>query len=130
MLNCIFQLFSGVKLFLLLHNPSFVFCWHFLANRLRKTSFSYPWFFKYLKYSVCFSQIQTVKTQELNLLREQNLALNAELQQRRTEQESFLAQRDDLNSQLQVFWYNIVKHSEKCCICIQIIHKNDLTTSW
>ncbi|XDV49469.1 hypothetical protein PO909_018710 [Leuciscus waleckii] len=46
-------------------------------------------------------QIQTVKTQELNLLREQNLALNAELQQRRTEQESFLAQRDDLNSQLQ-----------------------------
>ncbi|XP_050972562.1 GRIP1-associated protein 1 isoform X2 [Labeo rohita] len=46
-------------------------------------------------------QIQTVKTQELNLLREQNLALNAELQQRRTEQESFMAQRDDLNSQLQ-----------------------------
>lgn len=48
-------------------------------------------------------QIQTVKTQELNLLREQSLALNAELQQRRTDQESFLAQRDDLNSQLQVF---------------------------
>ncbi|XP_058640859.1 GRIP1-associated protein 1 isoform X2 [Onychostoma macrolepis] len=46
-------------------------------------------------------QIQTVKTQELNLLREQSLALNAELQQRRTEQESFLAQKDDLNSQLQ-----------------------------
>ncbi|XP_059360128.1 GRIP1-associated protein 1-like [Carassius carassius] len=46
-------------------------------------------------------QIQTVKTQELNLLREQNLALNAELQQRRTDQESFLAQKDDLNSQLQ-----------------------------
>ncbi|XP_056320008.1 GRIP1-associated protein 1 isoform X1 [Danio aesculapii] len=46
-------------------------------------------------------QIQTVKTQELNLLREQSLALNAELQQRRTDQESFLAQRDDLNSQLQ-----------------------------
>ncbi|KAL1270266.1 hypothetical protein QQF64_032555, partial [Cirrhinus molitorella] len=46
-------------------------------------------------------QIQTVKTQELNLLREQSLALNAELQQRRTEQESFMAQRDDLNSQLQ-----------------------------
>uniref|UniRef100_A0A673GH78 GRIP1-associated protein 1-like n=1 Tax=Sinocyclocheilus rhinocerous TaxID=307959 RepID=A0A673GH78_9TELE len=46
-------------------------------------------------------QIQTVKTQEQNLLREQNLALNAELQQRRTEQESFLAQKDDLNSQLQ-----------------------------
>ncbi|KAI7797971.1 GRIP1-associated protein 1, partial [Triplophysa rosa] len=46
-------------------------------------------------------QIQTAKTQELNLLREQNMALNSELQQRRTEQESFLAQRDDLNSQLQ-----------------------------
>ncbi|XP_055023669.2 GRIP1-associated protein 1 isoform X2 [Misgurnus anguillicaudatus] len=46
-------------------------------------------------------QIQTVKTQELNLLREQNMALNSELQQRRGDQESFLAQRDDLNSQLQ-----------------------------
>uniref|UniRef100_A0A668ACX5 GRIP1 associated protein 1 n=1 Tax=Myripristis murdjan TaxID=586833 RepID=A0A668ACX5_9TELE len=46
-------------------------------------------------------QIQTVKTQELNLLREQQGALSAELQQRRTEQESLLAQRDDLNSQLQ-----------------------------
>lgn len=46
-------------------------------------------------------QIQTVKTQELNLLREQNMALNSELQQRRVDQESFLAQRDDLNSQLQ-----------------------------
>ncbi|KAA0714333.1 GRIP1-associated protein 1 [Triplophysa tibetana] len=46
-------------------------------------------------------QIQTVKTQELNLLREQNMALNSELQQKRIEQESFLAQRDDLNSQLQ-----------------------------
>ncbi|XP_030640788.1 GRIP1-associated protein 1 isoform X2 [Chanos chanos] len=46
-------------------------------------------------------QIQTVKTQELNLLREQNMAVNAELQQRRTEQESLLAQRDDLHSQLQ-----------------------------
>nr|XP_023846880.1 GRIP1-associated protein 1 isoform X2 [Salvelinus alpinus] len=46
-------------------------------------------------------QIQTVKTQEMNLLRDQNTALNVELQQKRTEQESFLAQRDDLNSQLQ-----------------------------
>uniref|UniRef100_A0A3P8Y7C8 GRIP1 associated protein 1 n=1 Tax=Esox lucius TaxID=8010 RepID=A0A3P8Y7C8_ESOLU len=46
-------------------------------------------------------QIQTVKTQEMNLLRDQNMALNLELQQRRTDQESFLAQRDDLNSQLQ-----------------------------
>ncbi|XP_062855304.1 GRIP1-associated protein 1 isoform X2 [Trichomycterus rosablanca] len=46
-------------------------------------------------------QIQTTKTQELNLLREQSMALNVELQQRRTEQESLLAQKDDLNSQLQ-----------------------------
>ncbi|XP_076133013.1 GRIP1-associated protein 1 isoform X2 [Alosa pseudoharengus] len=46
-------------------------------------------------------QIQTVKTQEMNLLRDQNMALNAELQQRRTDQESFMAQKDDLNSQLQ-----------------------------
>lgn len=51
---------------------------------------------------VC-DQIQTVKTQEMNLLRDQNMALNAELQQRRTEQESFMAQKDDLNSQLQVY---------------------------
>uniref|UniRef100_A0A674EZU0 GRIP1 associated protein 1 n=1 Tax=Salmo trutta TaxID=8032 RepID=A0A674EZU0_SALTR len=50
---------------------------------------------------VALEQIQTVKTQEMNLLRDQNMALNVELQQRRTEQESFLAQRDDLNSQLQ-----------------------------
>ncbi|XP_035512179.1 GRIP1-associated protein 1 [Morone saxatilis] len=47
-------------------------------------------------------QIQTVKTQEMNLLREQQEALTAELQQRRVEQESLLAQRDDLDSQLQV----------------------------
>uniref|UniRef100_A0A669C6D8 GRIP1 associated protein 1 n=1 Tax=Oreochromis niloticus TaxID=8128 RepID=A0A669C6D8_ORENI len=47
------------------------------------------------------NQIQTVKTQEMNLLREQQEALTAELQQRRTEQENLLAQRDDLNSQLQ-----------------------------
>ena len=47
-------------------------------------------------------QIQSVKTQEMNLLREQQEALTAELQQRRAEQESLLAQRDDLDSQLQV----------------------------
>uniref|UniRef100_A0A8P4KFW0 GRIP1 associated protein 1 n=1 Tax=Dicentrarchus labrax TaxID=13489 RepID=A0A8P4KFW0_DICLA len=47
------------------------------------------------------NQIQTVKTQEMNLLREQQEALTAELQQRRVEQESLLAQRDDLDSQLQ-----------------------------
>ncbi|XP_069572702.1 GRIP1-associated protein 1 isoform X2 [Brachyistius frenatus] len=46
-------------------------------------------------------QIQTVKTQEMNLLREQQEALTSELQQRRSEQESLLAQRDDLDSQLQ-----------------------------
>ncbi|XP_060788381.1 GRIP1-associated protein 1 isoform X2 [Neoarius graeffei] len=46
-------------------------------------------------------QIQTVKTQEMNLLREQSMALNVELQQRRSEQESLLAQKDDLSSQLQ-----------------------------
>ncbi|XP_067096567.1 GRIP1-associated protein 1 isoform X2 [Osmerus mordax] len=39
-------------------------------------------------------QIQTVKTQELNLLRDQNAALEAEVLQGR-------AERDDLNSQLQ-----------------------------
>lgn len=38
----------------------------------------------------------------MNLMREQHEALTVELQQRRTEQESLLAQRDDLNSQLQV----------------------------
>lgn len=47
------------------------------------------------------NEIQTVKTQEMNLLREQQEALTGELQQRRTEQENLLAQRDDLNSQLQ-----------------------------
>ncbi|KAM8755693.1 GRIP1-associated protein 1 isoform 1-T1 [Acanthopagrus schlegelii] len=46
-------------------------------------------------------QIQSVKTQEMNLLREQQEALTADLQQRRAEQESLLAQRDDLDSQLQ-----------------------------
>ncbi|CAL8369905.1 unnamed protein product [Lota lota] len=46
-------------------------------------------------------QIQTVKTQEVNLLREQQGALSAELQQRRAEQETLLAQRDDLTSQIQ-----------------------------
>uniref|UniRef100_A0A8D0ANU4 GRIP1 associated protein 1 n=1 Tax=Sander lucioperca TaxID=283035 RepID=A0A8D0ANU4_SANLU len=56
------------------------------------------------KYSDPFStsvKIQTVKTQEMNLLREQQEALSVELQQRRGEQESLLAQRDDLDSQLQ-----------------------------
>ncbi|XP_029989052.1 GRIP1-associated protein 1-like isoform X2 [Sphaeramia orbicularis] len=42
-----------------------------------------------------------VKTQEMNLLREQQEALMAKLQQTRTEQESLLAQRDNLESQVQ-----------------------------
>ncbi|KAM3617056.1 uncharacterized protein V6R79_001690 [Siganus canaliculatus] len=46
-------------------------------------------------------QIQTVKAQEVNLLRDQQEALTSELQQRRVEQENLLAQRDDLDSQLQ-----------------------------
>ncbi|KAM9343460.1 GRIP1-associated protein 1 [Pholidichthys leucotaenia] len=46
-------------------------------------------------------QIQTAKTQEMNLLREQQEALTAELQQRQAENERLLAQRDDLDSQLQ-----------------------------
>ncbi|XP_037335671.2 GRIP1-associated protein 1 isoform X3 [Pungitius pungitius] len=46
-------------------------------------------------------QIQTVKTQEVNLLREQQEALTQELQQRRAEREVMSAQRDDLESQLQ-----------------------------
>ncbi|KAG7242011.1 hypothetical protein INR49_024625, partial [Caranx melampygus] len=50
---------------------------------------------------ITLNKIQTVKTQEMNLLREQQEALTAELQQRRAEQESLLAQRDDLDSQLQ-----------------------------
>lgn len=46
-------------------------------------------------------QIQTAKTQELNMLREQTAQLTAELQQRQTEYEHLMGQRDDLNSQLQ-----------------------------
>ncbi|KAM8863772.1 GRIP1-associated protein 1 isoform 1-T1 [Spinachia spinachia] len=46
-------------------------------------------------------QIQTVKMQEVNLLREQQEALTQELQQKRAEREVMSAQRDDLESQLQ-----------------------------
>ncbi|KAM7044724.1 GRIP1-associated protein 1 isoform 2-T2 [Molossus nigricans] len=46
-------------------------------------------------------QIQTAKTQELNMLREQTAELTAELQQRQTEYEDLMGQKDDLNSQLQ-----------------------------
>lgn len=48
------------------------------------------------------SQIQTAKTQELNTLREENAGLTADLQQRQTEYEDLMGQKDDLNSQLQV----------------------------
>ncbi|KFO22656.1 GRIP1-associated protein 1 [Fukomys damarensis] len=46
-------------------------------------------------------QIQTAKTQELNVLREQTTGLTAELQQRQAEYEDLMGQKDDLNSQLQ-----------------------------
>ncbi|XP_039221779.1 GRIP1-associated protein 1-like isoform X2 [Crotalus tigris] len=46
-------------------------------------------------------QIQTSKTQEMNLMREQVAALGDELQQRLNEKEALAAQWDDLNTQLQ-----------------------------
>ncbi|XP_036316433.1 GRIP1-associated protein 1 isoform X3 [Pipistrellus kuhlii] len=46
-------------------------------------------------------QIQTAKTQELNMLREQSAQLSAELQVRQTEYEHLMGQKDDLNTQLQ-----------------------------
>ncbi|XP_040324987.1 GRIP1-associated protein 1 isoform X2 [Herpailurus yagouaroundi] len=46
-------------------------------------------------------QIQTAKTQELNMLREENTGLAAELRQRQTEYEDLMGQKDDLHSQLQ-----------------------------
>ncbi|KAF3812811.1 hypothetical protein GH733_019174 [Mirounga leonina] len=46
-------------------------------------------------------QIQTAKTQELNTLRDENAGLTADLQQRQTEYEDLMGQKDDLNSQLQ-----------------------------
>ncbi|XP_053226455.1 GRIP1-associated protein 1 isoform X2 [Podarcis raffonei] len=46
-------------------------------------------------------QIQTSKTQEMNLMRDQVAALGAELQQRQSEKEVLAAQREDLNTQLQ-----------------------------
>ncbi|XP_036030056.1 GRIP1-associated protein 1 isoform X3 [Onychomys torridus] len=46
-------------------------------------------------------QIQTSKTQELNMLREQTTELAAELQHRQAEYEDLMGQKDDLNSQLQ-----------------------------
>jgi hypothetical protein len=47
-------------------------------------------------------QIQTAKTQELNMLREQTSELASELQHRQAEYEELMGQKDDLNSQLQV----------------------------
>ncbi|XP_020653232.3 GRIP1-associated protein 1 isoform X2 [Pogona vitticeps] len=46
-------------------------------------------------------QIQTSKTQEMNLLRDQVAALGAELQQHQNEKEALATQREDLNTQLQ-----------------------------
>ncbi|XP_063150214.1 GRIP1-associated protein 1 isoform X4 [Candoia aspera] len=46
-------------------------------------------------------QIQTSKTQEMNLMREQVAAFGDELQQCQNEKEALAAQRDDLNTQLQ-----------------------------
>ncbi|XP_066436547.1 GRIP1-associated protein 1 isoform X1 [Eleutherodactylus coqui] len=46
-------------------------------------------------------QIQTSRTQELSLLRDQSAALTAELQQQQNEREGLLAQREDLKTQLQ-----------------------------
>ncbi|XP_077581186.1 GRIP1-associated protein 1 isoform X2 [Stigmatopora nigra] len=54
-----------------------------------------------LAVSALKDQIQTSKMQEVSLLREQHEAQAAELQLSRTEQEKLLAQRDDLDSQLQ-----------------------------
>ncbi|XP_063289233.1 GRIP1-associated protein 1 isoform X2 [Pelobates fuscus] len=46
-------------------------------------------------------QIQTSRTQELSLLREQSLALGSELHQVQGERETLLAQKEDLKTQLQ-----------------------------
>ncbi|XP_069799433.1 GRIP1-associated protein 1 isoform X2 [Dendropsophus ebraccatus] len=46
-------------------------------------------------------QIQTSRTQELSLLRDQSAALTAELQQLQNEKEALLTQREDLKTQLQ-----------------------------
>ncbi|CAH2317135.1 Hypothetical predicted protein [Pelobates cultripes] len=46
-------------------------------------------------------QIQTSRTQELSLLREQSLALGSELHQVQGEREALLAQKEDLKTQLQ-----------------------------
>ncbi|XP_049623166.1 GRIP1-associated protein 1 [Suncus etruscus] len=46
-------------------------------------------------------QIQSSKTQELTMLREQTTGLTTELQQQQTEYEDLMGQKDDLNSQLQ-----------------------------
>lgn len=66
-------------------------------------------------------QIQTVKTQEMNLLREQQEVLTAELQQRRAEHDGLLAQRDDLNSQLQV---------TQSLSCSTPVRRQDTCTLW
>ncbi|XP_060230907.1 GRIP1-associated protein 1 isoform X5 [Meriones unguiculatus] len=47
------------------------------------------------------NRIQTARTQELNMLREQTTELTAELHHRQDEYEDLMGQKDDLNSQLQ-----------------------------
>ncbi|KAG8447296.1 hypothetical protein GDO86_014672 [Hymenochirus boettgeri] len=46
-------------------------------------------------------QIQSTRTQELSLLREQSSALTVELQQQQNEKETLLTQKEDLKTQLQ-----------------------------
>ena len=58
-------------------------------------------------------QIQTAKTQELNMLREQTAGLTAELQQRQTQYEDLMGQKDDLNCQLQV--------TPLACTCLPLV---------
>ncbi|XP_078061919.1 GRIP1-associated protein 1 [Mustelus asterias] len=53
-------------------------------------------------------QIQTAKTQEMNILRDQVMSLTLEMQQRQAEVEALIAQRDDLSTQLQMLSYEIL----------------------
>lgn len=88
-----FSVFPQSLLCLGFHNDSLI-----ISNKLW---YGHSQWFDGKSHDDCL-QIQTVKTQEMNLLREQQEALTAELQQRRAEFEALLAQRDDLNVQLQV----------------------------
>lgn len=84
--------------------------WIFRAYGLRSTQHRVIWYnFPEQPYdpspsslSIHLLQIQTSKTQEMNLIRDQVAALGVELQQRQSEKEALMAQKDDLNTQLQV----------------------------